>query len=350
VAIPSWIEARVYVAAAWIVTWGVVNHVEPAVENAPIEDGLLAWDGAWYERIAEQGYLGADDPAVRFFPLWPLLGRWAGWLLTTEVALVVLANAAALAAAALLHRLTLDETGDRELARRTVRLFALAPPAFVLVMAYSEAVFITLSIAMVLATRGRRWWGAALAGYLAGLTRPVAALLAVPTVIELWRNGARRSPAAWLAVMAAPLGSLTFLAWSQVALDDWSAPLDRQRELRGEITEPLGRLVLAVREAFGGDEGDALHFVAAVVIVILTVVAIRKLSVALAAYTGVSVLVLFAADNLNSMERYALAVFPLAMAAAIATRHPVARRVAPTAAAVGLVSCTTLALYGVYVP
>ena len=50
------------------------------------------------------------------------------------------------------------------------------------------------------------------------------------------------------------------------------------------------------------------------------------------------------------MERYALSVFPLVIAAAILSRDERLDRWLPTASAVALTIVTTLALNGVYVP
>ncbi len=348
-ALGPWLEARLYVGVGLIVTAAIVDRLRPAPAFTPFEDGLLAWDGTWYRLVAEHGYAGADDPAVRFFPLWPLLGRLLGPLTGGPgVALVVLANLSALVAGVLLYRLTLDEVGDRRVARRAVRLLALFPPAFVLVLAYSEALYLVLALGVALAVRRRRWGGAALAGWLAGLTRPVGALLGVLVLADgAWRERSWRS----LGAAAAPLaGSLTFLAWSELALGDWSAPLDRQRELRGDLVEPLGRWIRAVGRALDGDEGELLHLLAVVVLVALTVVAVRRLSAGLASYAVLSTLVIVSAENLNSLERYALSAFPLVMAAALVSVDPRLVRWLPTASAVGLVALTILAMHGVYVP
>lgn len=350
-ALPSWIEARLYVGAAYVVTWGVIDRLEPPPDFSPIEDGLLAWDGTWYHQIAENGYVDAQDPAVRFFPLWPLLGRWVGWIGDRpDIALAVLANVFALVAAVALHRLVTEETGDAAAARRTVRLMALFPSAFVLVLAYSEALYLALAITMFLALRHQRWWGGAALAYLAGLTRPVGALLALPAAVVAHQSGSLRRPAALASVIAAPLGAATFIIWSAVALDDWTAPLDRQRELRGDAAEPVGRWFSSVGDAFGGDEGELFHLLAVGLLVFLTFVVVRRLSLDLVAYTVPSTLVLISADNLNSMERYALATFPLVIAAGLVSRSEFFDRWLPTASAVGLVSLTTLALNGVYVP
>ncbi len=340
-----------YVAAAFVVTTGIINRIEPPPAFSPVRDGLLAWDGTWYRLIAERGYAGASDPATRFFPLWPILGRAVGWVAGGPgFALVVMANLFALVAGALLHRLVMAETGNRDTARYAVRLFALSPPAFVLVLAYSEALFLVLALAMILSLQGRRWWSAAALGYLAGLTRPVAALLSVSAAVAVWQSGNRRRAECVAAVVAPVLGTLTFLAWSGFALGDWAAPLNSQRELRGGLHEPVSRLTEALWRGFGGDAGEALHLMAAILILGLTVVAVRRLSPILWAYTVPSVLIFVAADNLNSMERYALSVFPLVIAAAIFARRPWIRGWLPTASAVAMVSLTMLALNGVYVP
>ena len=56
----------------------------------------------------------------------------------------------------------------------------LAPPAFVFVMGYSEALLVLLAVAFFLAIRRGNWWWAGLFGYLAGTARPIGCLLVVP--------------------------------------------------------------------------------------------------------------------------------------------------------------------------
>ena len=352
VALAAWAEARLYVAAAYIITTAVVNRLEPPPDFTPVSDGLLAWDGRWYEAIAIGGYPDAADPALRFFPLWPVLGRAASWMpgIGAGVALVILANAAALAAGVLLHRLVTEETGDQLLARRAVRLLALAPPSFVLVLAYSEALYLTLALSMFLLARHKRWWTAAAAGYLAGLTRPVGALLAVPAAAMAWPERPHRR-AGTLAAVAAPLaGAATFGLWAQGALGDAAAPLDRQRDLRGDLVDPVSRLVRGAWRGAHGDTGELLHFLAAVVLIALAVVVARRLSRPMALYTAISLVLLLAAENLNSLERYALSAFPLVIAAAMVSRHRWLDRWIVGASGAGMVCLTTLAFHGVYVP
>jgi hypothetical protein len=108
--------------------------------------------------------------------------------------------------------------------------------------------------------------------------------------------------------------------------------------------------VRAAWRGIEGDEGELFHFLAACVLIALSIVVVRRLSRPLALYTIPSALVLISADNLNSMERYALSAFPVVIAAALVSRHPSFDRWLTTASAAGLVSLSTLALNGVYVP
>ena len=352
VALGTWVEARVYVAAAYIVTTAVVNRLEPPPDFTPVSDGLLAWDGRWYETIATGGYPAAEDPALRFFPLWPLWGRAAAQVpgLDAGTALVIGDNLAALTAGVLLYRLVVDETSDSRLAQRAVRLLALAPPSFVLVLGYSEALYLVLALAVFLLAGRGRWWAAAAAECLAGHTRPVGTLLALPVVYTAWQARAQRRPGAVAAAVAPLAGAATFALWAGAALDDAGAPFDHQRELRGDPAEPVSRLVRAAYRGANGDTGELFHFLAAAVLVALAVVAFRRLSRPLALYGGLSVLVLVSAENLNSLERYALAAFPLVIAAAMVSRHRWLDRWLPGAAGAGLVCLTILAFQGVYVP
>ena len=376
VSLAAWAQARLYVAAAYIVTAAVTNRFEPPPAFTPGSDGLLAWDGRWYELIAAHGYGDSAGAALRFFPLWPLLGRALGYLpaLGPGLGLVIAGNVLAVAVGVLLHRVVLDETADAGLARRAVRLMALAPPSFVLVLAYSEALFLTLALAAFAAARSKRWWIAAACGFLAGLTRPVGALLTLPLALAAWRDrspghaydsadgdcadGAepsRRSlagiPVAAATAAVAPLaGAASFVVWVAARYGDAALPFDTQRELRGDLAEPVSRLVRAAWRGFGGDSGELLHFLAGLGIVCLAVVAARRLSAPLSVYAAASVVMLLAADNLNSLERYALAAFPLVIAAAVLSRSRLLDGWIVGACGAGMVCLATLAFAGVYVP
>ena len=171
----------------------------------------------------------------------------------------------------------------------------------------------------------------------------------LPVVHQVVTDRAQRRPGALAAALAPAAGAATFLAWAGLALNDASAPIDRQQELRG-WSEPVKPLFRAAYRGIRGDEGELFHFLAAVIVIGLTVVVVRRLGRPLALYCGANVLVMLAADNLNSLERYCLAVFPLVIAAAALSRGRRTDGWAVTAAGAGMVALTVLALGGAYVP
>ena len=194
--LPAWATARVLVATGYVLATVVANRLLDA-HPEQLDNGLLAWDGTWYRDLATSGYHGAPLEGVRFFPLFPLLGRLFAVPLAghTGVALVLLANVFSLVALVLLRRLVLLEKHDDVLADRAVWCLAVFPSAFVLVMAYSESLMLVAAIGAFIGLKLRRWWWVAALGLVAALSRPVGVLLVVPVAVELvraWRSGAAR--------------------------------------------------------------------------------------------------------------------------------------------------------------
>lgn len=191
-------------------------------EKAP---PLVRWDAGWYRTIAEEGYGPPPPPGVfsehAFFPLYPaavaLLARTAG--VDSFPAALAISIAALLAAAFLFAEEGLRRAGAA--ATRNAALFLLLfPTAFFFVAAYSESLFLLLSLAAFRQAGRHRMASAALAGVLAGLTRPSALALALPLALAWWssptaadrpRSGRRRELGKALAVGAAP--AVAALGW-----------------------------------------------------------------------------------------------------------------------------------------
>ena len=149
--------ARVVVAGTLGLAHFVVDRTHPSAPGvaARVHQGLLGWDAGWYETIARQGYGPLGHESLRFFPTVPLLTHVLAWVpgLGDGPALVLLANAAALAATAMLYVLARRETGSGAPARRAVWILSLLPASFVLVMGYAESVLLVLAVGCFLALR-----------------------------------------------------------------------------------------------------------------------------------------------------------------------------------------------------
>lgn len=358
-ALPGWVLARLFVAAGLVVAVVAADELRPDDRPLQIDQGLFAWDAAFYRDIADYGYDGVAREGLRFFPLLPLLSRWLGGVLLGQVglALLLLVQVAALAAGVLLFRVALMETGDRSVATRASWLLALLPPATILVLGYAEALLLVCAIGFFLAIRRGHWWVAVVLGALAGLARPVGMTLALPALIEgarLLRGAPWRSVAGRIAAVAAPvLGGGVFLAWTQRVHGDWQLPLRLQNdpELRGGWANPFDTVGDAVSALVSGDRlGEGLHVPWILVFGVLLVVAFRVLPASYGAWSAVLLLSAVTGHTLGSFERYGLAAFPLLLALAVVTRPPLVERILLVGCGAAMTGFAALAFLGAFVP
>ena len=402
-ALPGWVAARVLtVAALGLAAFLRPRWPVPLPGTARFaENGLLGWDADWYRRIALHGYDGVPEQGLRFFPLLPELARvlGLGTSVGVGIALLVLANGPALGVGALVSRLVRVEGGDQHLARLAATLMALAPPAFVLVMGYTEAIAICALLGAILAARAGatsrardsraedsraegdeaadtapagepdaptdgdpagadagRWGIAAACGVVAGMARPTGVLVGLPlAIIALdgfrrvgWPARARRVAA----VVSPVVGAAPYLLWAQLDRGDWYAPYRVQSipGLRGDLVDPFTRLGRALATIAGGGVGAKGHDLVVPVAVLLLLPAVLRWSKPLAALSIVSTTVAFSAENLGSFERYLWASVVPVLTVAWLCRGPLAARIAPAVAGAGLAVLATLAFLGYYVP
>ncbi len=331
--------------------------IDDPLARRTTDQGLLTWDGAFYADIAEHGYGELPRAALRFFPLTPLLGRILTFGLAPRIGVVIVANLAALAAGALLVTLVRREGLGRAVEVRSVWLLALAPSAFVLVLGYAEAVFLVLALTTFIAARDRRWLVAALAAALAGLDRPGALTLCVPLAIEAARGFDvapwRERGARLLAAIAPLLGTGAYLAWVGHRFGDAWIPfrVQTRSNLKGSFTNPIESVGDALRGLFRGDQiGTGLHVVWMVVIAVLIVICFRRLPAIYGWYALATVASALTSSNLDSFERYAIAAFPVIIAAALLIERSRWDRVAIAASGVTMTGYTVLAFLHKYVP
>jgi hypothetical protein len=343
-----WLLAHAIVLAALGVV-AVVNGGLPNTGTVPAA-GLLAWDGGWYQRISEQGYLAAGEDSIRFFPLLPVIARAAVLVTGVPAAalLVSLSWLAAFAFGALVHALTLAETGDADAARRATWLVQLVPGANVLVLGYTEALAGLLAAGFFLALRHRPGPSLVPLGVLSGLIRPTGVLLAVPALVEAMLRGDRR----WwkFAGALAPLvGTAAYLAWCAVQFGDPLLPyrIQAQPGLRGGVaTNPLEYLPDSPRAGLPWPITATLIATA----LGLLWICMRRLPAGYTAWAACLVAAALTAAHFQSLPRYLAAAFPLAMAAAVACGRPAVWRAVLGVSLAGFGALAVMSTLGRYVP
>ncbi|WP_242423603.1 mannosyltransferase family protein [Frankia sp. EI5c] len=378
----AWVAARVVVAAALALTRFLADSVRE--DNAVTLDttDLLGWDAGWYLTIADHGYDAAGDESRRFFPLLPMLVRLLslpGLAGHSGAVLLTLVNVLALAFALVLVGVARAEGFDEDTIRRLIWISALAPPAFVLVMGYAEALAGLLAAAALLGARTRRWEIAAAAGLLGGLCRPLGLLLVVPVAIEAARGlplpvirqrlgaagapglgarppvgpgGARDLLGRLGAVLAPVLGAGSYLAWSASAHGDGLAPLTMQRDAarHGSTANPLSTVLDAARGAVHGEVGTALHVPWLLLAAVALVVMFRTLPVSYALWSTLVFAAVLTGSNLDSSERYLYGAFPFLLVAAAVTARRELWTFVITVSAAAMTVYATLAFTLAYVP
>jgi len=237
----GFVPSSVALAAAgvWLATrvaYVIYTYVVLAFGNttAPRAQAFLqSWnqfDTRWFLLISQVGY--STPVSSAFFPLYPtLIGLVTAALGDAQgpvspafdgVRLLVafgIANAATLLAFIGLALLAAHEYREEAVARAAVWVLASYPFAFFLAAPYSDGPFLAAAVFVLYFARRGSWKWAALAAFLAGLTRPTAVTLVLPlawefgrqhgwwssAVLRDWRGHLKDLPGGLLVVAAAPL-------------------------------------------------------------------------------------------------------------------------------------------------
>ena len=335
-------------AGGWFKPAYVPKHVGYRLAD-PFADGTLLdrlfqpfanWDGAWYIRIASQGYHRVGSWA--FFPLYPwLLYGTAG---ATDgqyvVAGMILSIAAALAAAAVLYLLVEGDYG-RRVALWAVAFLAFFPTSIFLQAVYTESLFLLGGVACVLWARRERWGLAGLAGMLAALTRNTGVLLLVPVLVLYgssinwrWRRLDRR--ALWSLLIPAGLG--IYMAYQWVVRGNPFLFDDSEEIWRRHLASPFASLYHGAKDSLilihrllvhGSLYPAAVHNLIAFPLLAMAVIALalawRRLRPAYLAYAAAAILLPLCYPSVHrplfSMPRFLLVCFPVFIALALVTER-----------------------------
>ncbi len=291
------------------------------------------WDGAWYERIATEGYpdvLPVDASGqVRqnpwaFYPVFPYLARGLTGLtglpfaVTGTVVAVVLGYAAAVVVAGLLR-----ERVGTAAALGAVALLGAYPASPTFQVAYTESLALLLLAAALWLLVRRRWLAAGAVALLTGLARPIGLPLGLVALVAVWCRWRRRHEeplgrGEYVRMASALVGcGLAGLVWPTVAWlrtgvpDAYTVTMSSWR--RGEPVTPFTPTIERVQWLFG-DVTGLLLLVGGLLLLVVAVAGpwARALGPELRTWCLAYVLYLFAAlDPWTSIYRYLVLLFPL---------------------------------------
>ncbi|MER5790102.1 glycosyltransferase family 39 protein [Streptomyces sp. NPDC001980] len=336
---------------AWLLTSaGDYRHKDPRFGGgAHWWDVLSTWDGWWYLQVAQKGYhpeplqplapggqFSAEQNSVAFFPLYPGLVRAVSEVtgLGLYGAAILVSVVCSFVAAAGIYAVISLLAGARA-GTIAAGLWAVAPAAGVEWAVYTESLFVAIAAWTCHAVMRRRWVTAGLLAFLSGLSRPTAAVLigavGLAALVTLLRRDSRREQgvaAPLYAVIAAPLGLLTYIAWVGRSMGDPGAYFSLQHQAWAHYFD-FGAYTLDVLRNVAVGHGDYLFaysvpdLIAVQVVValpFLVALMLRKRPpLVLTAYTLASIVTILGTQQMfGNTPRYLLPVFPLLLAPAAA--------------------------------
>jgi hypothetical protein len=311
------------------------------------------WDSIWFLRIAEHGYQWSlhGKPATAFFPLYPLLIR-AGTLcgVPALAVAIIISNLAFAGVLFYLYRLNAPRLGRRAV-RISLWIVALFPTAVFTAAPYSESLFLLCAVLSLTAAEARHgplsgtWTAVAIA------TRSVGVALIPALLLAVGLRHVRSWIVAGMLVAAVAAGYGMYLVQHSISL---TAPLHAQIAWHRSLTFPWTGFVASLTWLIqqGPDHlpwavENLLGMVVTVGFLGITVRAWRDLSSPSRAYCFAMWMMLLCTPEwrdgyyapFSSMDRFVLALFPLAGWAA--TRLESSRLRATLAVQAALLLCAT---------
>ncbi|GEC04876.1 membrane protein [Streptomyces spinoverrucosus] len=312
-------------------------------------DVLATWDGWWYLQVAEKGYdpgplrrlnpggmFTVEQNSVAFFPLYPGLIR--GTSEVTGLGLygsgILVSVIASFVAAAGIYAVISLLAGARA-GTIAAGLWAVVPGAGVEWAVYSESVFVAIAAWCCYCVMKGRWVAAGLLAFVAGLNRPTSAALigavGLAALVTLARRESRRKHGVAgpvYAMIAAPLGLLTYVAWVGLSMGELTAYFTLQREgwahffdFGSYTLDVLANTAIGEHDyIFAFSVPDLLAVQLVLALPFLIALMLRKRPpLVLVAYTLASIVSVLGTQQIfGNTPRYLLPCFPLLLAPAAA--------------------------------
>ncbi|MFC3578481.1 glycosyltransferase family 39 protein [Streptomyces yaanensis] len=308
-----------------------------------------SWDGWWYLQVAQNGYdpkplkplppgslFTVKQNSVAFFPLYPGLIRSVSEVtgLGLYGSAILVSVLASLVAAAGIYAVISTLAGVRA-GVIAAGLWAVVPGAGVEWAVYSESLFVAIAAWTCYCVMKGRWVPAGLLAFLAGLSRPTSAALigavslaALVTVLR--RDGRREHGVAGpvYAMIAAPLGLLTYVLWVGLSMGDLTAYFTLQREGWAHYFDGGAYTLDVLRNIAVGHIDYLFAFSTPDLLGVQLVIALpflialmlrRKPPLVLVAYTLAGIVTVLGTQQMfGNTSRYLLPAFPLLLAPAAA--------------------------------
>jgi hypothetical protein len=303
----------------------------PAWSPQGFVDSMCIWDCYWYGDVASHGYQAhpftetfggpAGISNWAFFPAYPLLLSIAGYILPLPPAAIGMILSPLLTLGAVLFAWPLF-SGNRRAYYLFAALLLAGPFTFYFSIAYSESLFLLLTVLGFVALQRRNYIGAGFAGAALAATRTVGVLFVLAIALDAMLELRRRPrdilgrPDIIAAIFLAPLGLFAFMAWLYLVTGDALAFAHIQRAWDRESINPATALWSGLFAPAGHLDATRGWAVASVAGLVLCAVLAMQKRWSMALFSALC-LVLALTQGVESMLRFTVALAPLCIAACI---------------------------------
>ena len=312
-----------------------VREATTNLENVSIARKLreTMWraDVAHYWVLTHEGYLrqpfdieNARSRQFAFFPLHPLL-LWLLSHLTKDVMLwgAALSNLFLFIGLVLLHKLTLAFGYDVPIARRTLFYTTAFPVSYFFSVPLTESLFLMLTVASFYAAKREKWWVAGIIGAFASAAR-VNGIVLLPALLVLsWQMYRSLQIKKILGLLLVPVGLWAYMLYSWWACGD---PLAFKHAVAhwgrkpGFFLTALGKYLIHPHIILEPWNFNLLNAGSALLCFFAVYVLLRRREWSLAVYAFLAIFLPLSTGMLQSMDRYALIIFPMFMGLAIVAK------------------------------
>jgi Gpi18-like mannosyltransferase len=314
-ALNRWKEAIAITLTLKIILFSIAAIINFEID-ANIFEHWLRWDSYWYLTIAKDWYQpnGKDSLAIVFFPLYPLTVRFFNLLLNNfEISAVFVSLLFSLTASIALFELVLLDF-KKNIALKSVWFLSIFPTAYFLQAAYSESLFLTLSILSIYGARINRSLSSSILGLLSTATR-INGILLLPILISETKTFKGKT----VAILLVPLGFIFYLGLNYQIFND---PLYFSKVLSlnwyknfalpwVSIENLIYKLSYLKGEQFFA---ELLELVFIILIGISAIFVYFKIRRSYGAYMILNLLLFTSTSFILSTPRYALILFPIYIA------------------------------------
>jgi Gpi18-like mannosyltransferase len=259
-----------------------------------------------------------------FFPLHPLL-QWLLSHVTKDVLLwgAALSNLYLFIGLLFLHKLTLAFGYDQQVARRTIFYTATFPVSYFFSVPLTEALFLMLTVTSFYAAKRENWWAAGAIGAFASAARPNGVILLPALLILSWQIYRSLQIKKVLGLLLVPVGLWAFMLYSWWACGDpWAfrTAVAHWGRKPGFFLTALGKYLIHPHTILEPWNFNLLNAGSALLCFFCVYVLIRRREWALAAYAFMAIFLPLSTGMLQSLDRYALIIFPMFMGLAMVAK------------------------------